>query len=272
MKNFDMKRFVRTAVWMFRMERMNMLSVSCGLVAGFFFTMFFQIWPVLKGAGGMDYDGYIEMLLGCSLVYVIYIVIGGAFIFNNMNTKENRTAFMMLPSTDLEKYLVRFLYASLGWVVMSMTAFCVADMLRIAVCAVGGADYVKCAVPDFVGILATGYDTAGNYVAGALKSRAAWFAAIGWAMWSHSFFLLGGTIFRRSPLVFSAAFYLLWLLLFVTVNVGTSKSFNLNISIDGSDAMLYTMSVLFLGCAAFDWWLGYKLFRRMQVITYKWIN
>ena len=39
MKNFDMKRFVRTAVWMFRMERMNMLSVSCGLVAGFFFRI-----------------------------------------------------------------------------------------------------------------------------------------------------------------------------------------------------------------------------------------
>ena len=131
---------------------------------------------------------------------------------------------------------------------------------------------MKCAVPDFVSILATGYDTAGNYVAGALKSRAAWFAAIGWVVWSHSFFLLGGTIFRRSPLVFSTAFYLLWLLLFATVNVGTSKSFNLNISIDGSDAMLYTMSVLFLGGAAFDWWLGYKLFRRMQVITYKWIN
>ena len=272
MKNFDMKRFSRMAGWTLRMELTNMLSVSCGIVFGYFLVMFFKVWPVLKGDGGMDYDGYVEMLLNCSLIFLLYVVLGGAFIFANIDTKERRTAFMMLPASDLEKFLVRSLYASLGWALMSFAAFCAADVLRMAVCMAAGADFVKCAIPDLVSILFTGYDVAGNYVVSALEGRAAWLAAVGLFVWTHSFFVLGGTFFRRNPLVLTAVSYLLWVVLFVTVNVGTSSTFNISISIGGPDALLYTMSVLFLGGAAFDWWLGYKLFRRMQVITYKWIN
>ena len=155
MSNFDIRRFAKTARWQCGMSLKSVLSFAAGLSFGYLFPMFGWLYPYLKGEKMIDEGRLLHTVELCTLVYLVVIIIAGTWIFADMGTKAQRIKVKMLPATDLEKYLVRWLGVTLGTMVAGIAAYCVADVLRILTCLVAGVDYIGCTIPDFLRLLFT---------------------------------------------------------------------------------------------------------------------
>lgn len=176
----------------------------------------------------------------------------------------------MLPATDLEKFLVRFIAITLGTSVAGIVAFCIADVLRVAVCLAVGIDYVGFGLAEFI----TNIANASNLVTweSGNTSFLTTFVGVQLCVWAHSLYMLGSVLLRRYQYV------IVTILLFLVV-IGLSgmsslyPAGGLTPCADGQHAMLtYTLSAVLAVATVADWWLSYKVFSRMQVINNKWIN
>ena len=152
MSYFNIKRFARTAFWMYRINVKNVLSFAAGLSFGYLFTFIGWLWPLLRSGVATQETAvrFSSSLNTCTFIYVLLIVFSGTWIFADIKTKGQRIALKMLPATDLEKFLVRFIAITLGTSVAGIVAFCIADVLRVAVCLAVGIDYVGFGLAEFI--------------------------------------------------------------------------------------------------------------------------
>lgn len=231
------------------------------------------IYPYLKGDSPVSAERLMHSVELESLIYLLVIIISGAWIFADMNTKEGRITVKMLPSTSLEKFLVRFLGVTLGTMIVSLVAFCIADLLRIVACLVTGIDYVKFCLPDFLemlftsrqGIITTGYG--GNTYPSGVQ-----FAAMSWCVWAQSLYVLGGTLLRRYQFVIVSTVHVLLFIAFAAVTAYAVGDIETAIDNPANGPLFFTGGGVLLGFALLNWWLSYRAFSRMQVINNKWIN
>lgn len=273
MTDFDIRRFARVARWQCRMSLKSALSFASGLSFGYLFPMLGWLYPALKGAKGATADRLIHSVEMCTLVYMIVLVIAGTWIFADMKTKEQRTAVKMLPATDLEKFIVRWLGITLGALVLGLAAYCVADVLRMVTCLVVGVDYVGCTIPDFLRMFFTnaevGLITAGQrpeFISGV------YFSAVSWCVWAQSLYVLGGTLLCRYRFAVTSAVHVVLFVAFAVVVSSASVDVEATAVNAGNNAAFYAVGTVLTAVAVVNWWLSYKIFRRMQVINNKWIN
>ena len=274
MTNFDMKRFGRTLKWSAAMTRKEILTNT----AAMFFAMLVPFIAQMLGSYGSPTLAVAAQLSSalqfCIVIYCIVVTIGGCWIFNNMKTKEQRIAFRMLPAADLEKFVARALYVTVVWWVMGMVAFCLADLFRMLISLMAGIEVVKSMIPDFFSQLHGGLELRFDGVQGSegLSMAGIVALAIAWSLWIHSFYVLGGALFRRRQFVLTSLVHFA----FGMVSLPIIVHF-----VDGIDkeAVYALINVWTWVAAAFcaalcvlDWWLAYRIFRRMQVVNNKWLN
>lgn len=272
MKKFDMKRFGLVARWTFRMDRKELLTSACVMVFVYLFMAFMFFWPVIKGghqATAVTISNVVSLQFSA---YLIYVVIGGAYLFNNMTAKTGRLAFMMLPAAAAEKFAVRFIYCTVVWAVMGFAALCVADVLRILTCLAAGVGHAGSALPGFASMLLTGHGATRATLISPDRSAAAHLAAVAVIVWAHSFVMLGGVFFRRYRFVLTSVALLLIIVLHMNVSRALCGSYKITMNAQQTDFSLYVAAAVFTAAAVIDWMLSYKLFGRMQVINNKWTN
>lgn len=273
MSNFDIRRFAKIIRWQCGMSLKSVLSFATGLSFGYLFPMFGWLYPYLKGEKMIDEGRLLHTVELCTLVYLVVIIIAGTWIFADMKTKEQRIKVKMLPATDLEKYIVRWLGITLGAMVMGIVSYCVADALRMLTCLVAGVDCLQCTIPDFIRLLFTnGDDTPVNQINSAAFNQGIYFLATGWVMWAQSLYVLGGTLLRRYQFVTTTAVHIV---LFLIMSIFISSSpVDVELTVRSSDnsTTFYAVGALLMAVAVANWWLSYRVFRRMQVVNNKWIN
>lgn len=272
MENFNMKRFALTSKWAFKDTQKEMTSITVMMFLVYMLQFLIWMWPMIKGSQHLSDMRLTGSVKTCSIFYLFFIAISGCWIFSNMKTKEQRITFKMLPASDLEKFAVRFLYVTVAWGVIGFAAFCLADFLRIAICLISGFDWVTCTIPDFVTVWSAGHEASGSASANAVPPMSLQLAATALAVWGHSMYILGGAFFRRRQFVLTSCVHFIIGMLFITVSV-TDNGFMSNIrSEEQISLMLYAAAVLLTVLGVVNWWLSYKIFKRMQVINNKWIN
>lgn len=272
MEKFNIKRFALTAKWTLKGTQKEIMTITVTMFIIYMLQLFTWMWPMIKGTQHFSGIMMINSVRACIIYYLLFLMIGGCWIFNNMKTKEQRIAFKMLSASDFEKFAVRFLYVTVAWSVMGFAAFCLADILRITVCLISGFDWVACTIPDFVTIWFTGHDTSGNLLVNDIPPTSLQLAGTALAVWGHSLYILGGAFFRRRQFVLTSCVHLIIGILFITVSV-TDNDLMSNIhSEEQINLMLYATAVLLTVLGVLNWWLSYKIFKRMQVINNKWIN
>lgn len=273
MSNFDIKRFAMVARWQCGMSLKSVLSFTAGMSFGYLFPMFGWLWPYLKGAEAMGEGRLLRSVELCTVVYLVVFVIAGTWIFADMKTKEQRIKVKMLPATDLEKYLVRWLGVTLGTMIVGMVSYCVADTLRILTCLVAGVDYIGCTIPDFLRLLFTdtemGFTTASTVPA---KAQGVYFLATGWLIWAQSLYVLGGSLLRRYQFVAVTVVHIVLFIAFAAVISGASVNVETSVIDSSNNAAFYAVGTLLMAVAVANWCLSYRVFRRMQVVNNKWIN
>lgn len=216
-------------------------------------------------------------------IFILFIFISACNIFSNMKTKLQRESFMMLPANNLEKYAARFLMMSIGSIIMMLIATLIADFVQFVLSFFMTPGYHASIIGSSLSQI---YKAATDATCNNPISILAWqckidAALVGWSfhIMIYSFTLLGGTFFRKQPIILTAVS---GIIIFMIIGYCGSEleewgafDFFKHLNYDNlgtSLCMAIFWSVIFLALAASSLWASYKIFTRMQVICNKWIN
>lgn len=277
-KNFDLHRLSMVLRWDILTNWQRHLGATAGLAIGIsiycvlrLFSMRYWLNSTDVELAGHQYQVSVCMFFSVIAFIAFYVL--ASCIFNNMKTKLRRESFLMLPACNLEKFVARLLMMSIGVLVQLFAAVILADVIQFI--------FSFIITPDFHisitwAVLSHIIPTIHPFDNDWLK----WITFYSFILFSHSFATLGGTFYRKLPVLLTACTGILlsMILGYIINKLGEAGVFDffshINFS-NGSTAdycITITAFFVFLALAAFNYWASYKLFTRMQVICNKWIN
>ena len=228
MNSFNIKRFGQTFRWVLATNFRNFLAWTLGAAVGVFLMEMILIAFSVSADGG----NYIPFLYSsvsqiCQIALIIFVLVALSTGFADYQKKTKREAFLMLPSTNLEKFLAVVIYVTVVWSLAGFLAFAVGDTLRMAVRALLYGNEWYSLVPkvlDLFGDMIPTYED-GMMIRPISYKICAPIALIGLFVWIHSTYILGGTLLRKYTFVVSS---LMIILAFVLVGWLVQK-FNLQL-------------------------------------------
>ena len=223
--------------------------------------------------------------------------------FADYQKKPQREAFLMLPSTNLEKFLTVVIYVTVVWSLAGFLAFVVGDTLRMAVRALAYGNEWYSLVPkmlDLFGEMIPSYED-GMMIRPISYRVCAPIALIGLFVWLHSTYILGGTLLRKYAFVASSLVIISAFILMAWLNQKYNlQFFYVDTFIDGQSvdalrqsgaldangpwsaksvqiihkvgALGYFITVALPILSIFNYWASFHIFKGFQLITNKWIN
>lgn len=193
-------------------------------------------------------------------------------VMESMSTKAKRIAFLMVPATSLEKYLWRLIYVTAGFAVSFTAALFATDLTYLLLNSIFGEEEYRSLAGFAIGVYL-------NWNSLALDDN--WLLTV-WSfvitLWGYSFFVLGGAFWRRRAFVKTVGCILLAFLLLLTamqwVPLSAEHSFYEWVHTVMADEGKATVAVSLLTIVFFlftvlNLWLGYRMFRRSQIVGFK---
>ena len=285
-KTFDLHRFGMVLRWDLLTNWKSYFYSIAGLAIGIIMLSISMLYtfPHSHYIVGGDLGNYYEdsMTGFLATILIAFFFVSACNIFSNTKTKLQRESFMMLPANNLEKYAARFLMMSVGSILIMVIATLIGDFVQFVLSFFMTPGYHASIIGSSLNqIYKAATNTGDNPIcilAGQCKIDA---ALVGWSflIMIYSFTLLGGTFFRKQPIILTAVS---GIIIFMIVVYCGSKleawgafDFYTHLKYDNPSTSLCIAifwSVVFLALAAGSLWASYKLFTRMQVICNKWIN
>ncbi len=250
------------------------LSAMIGLAVGASLFCLITLYKIRRSVGFMQEivnDYYQESVYNFFIaVATIGFYVMASCIFTNMKTKQKRESFLMLPASNLEKFVSRLLLM-LGWTVASLLgALIIADVIQFI--------FSFFITPGFhqdiiLSTIRSSWESLANVT---YWERVCVFYSF--MLFVHSFFTLGGAFYRKFPVLLTPCTGLAICILFgyICTELTDTGIIHFHISLNGDSMAEYyfaaAFTTIFLALAAFNYWASYKIFCRMQVICNKWIN
>ena len=266
MIQFDFNRFGKLARWSLVNDKSYYVRTFLQMVA--VLTLAFLFFT-MEGNGTVRFDGkeyttdhYTPCLFVSLYVFIITFVIGPSLMFYSMKGKHDRQTLLMLPASNLEKYLMRYS----TWILLVpilFLAFFAADLIQYVVNWLVGRDYTTFVTTHFL------FDehlvSWRTHVWNELSEDGG-FNHYFTGLWLHSVYALGATFFRSHKFnaLFTTIVVLVGLLGWIWLFGGESKEVVASSS--------YTVDyIIWSALTVLNFWLSYKLFCRTQVIG-KFVN
>lgn len=285
-KTFDLHRFGMVLRWDLLTNRKSYFCSIAGLAIGIIMLSISMLYtfPLSHYIVGGDLGNYYEdsMTGFLATILIAFFFVSACNIFSNTKTKLQRESFMMLPANNLEKYAARFLMMSVGSILIMVIATLIGDFVQFVLSFFMTPGYHASIIGSSLSQIYKAATDSGNdpisILAWQCKADA---ALIGWSflIMIYSFTLLGGTFFRKQPIILTAVS---GIIIFMIIGYCGSEleewgafDFFKHLNYDNlgtSLCMAIFWSVIFLALAASSLWASYKIFTRMQVICNKWIN
>ena len=271
--NFQFSRLLMVMRWDMFTNLKSYLNMMLGMTFAllpFFIMQLYQLskqYQLFPDTIDLSYLGMSQYVLMISSI-AMYMM--ATQIFMVMKTTGQREQFLMLPASNLEKYISRFLFSTLGAAVAMITAIVVSDLVQLI----------------FSFVLLPGHH----------QSLCLYAVALLWKIWTtfienndstgslllslsivtcgvlvHSFFILCGTLFRKHTIVVSGILFIAMTYLVIYVIESVSDTITTYL-MHGDNSWLFSLLIAELLLGGFQYWLSYKVFTRMQVICNKWIN
>lgn len=247
-----------------------------------FICIFYQFnW---RSNGYVTYNDVKDLYLGNvsgSFMFISFIIFifCGSRIFINMKTKASRSLFLMLPATNMEKFISRLLYTVVGTSLMIVASWMIADIIQFV--------FSLFLTPGMQGslvarafeqlFLKNNFDSSHFVVRNGTSVLGQTFPVgmflLSLTIFNHSFFTLGGTIFRKSAtlLTICSSFILMFLMALISSFVDDDVLVHFVQSMQ-PNTFGWLMVNVFLLLSVFNYWASYKLFTHMQIINNKWFN
>lgn len=286
-KTFDLHRFGMVLRWDLLTNWKSYFYSIAGLAIGIIMLSISMLYsfPHSYFIVERDLNYYYECRMTGFLaaIFILFIFISACNIFSNMKTKLQRESFMMLPANNLEKYAARFLMMSVGSILIMVIATLIGDFVQFILSFFMTPGYHASIIGSSLSQI---YKAATDATCNNPISILAWqykidAALLGWSflIMIYSFCLLGGTFFRKQPIILTAVS---GIIIFMIIGYCGSEleewgafDFFKHLNYDNPGTSLCIAifrSVIFLALAASSLWASYKIFTRMQVICNKWIN
>ena len=264
MIQFNIKRFGKLAMWSLTNDRsfntkqaLTMLTVLT-LLFVCVTTHFFQVRSI--GAyEASDIRAYQTCTIATVAAFLITIITGPSWMFSSMNGKHDLQTLLMLPASNFEKFLMR--YAT--WLVLLplyLVAFFCADLTQYLVNVLLGNDYVMFVTRKV-------YDV---FTANINLPNHLWVSVLVTGLWLHSWYALGGTLFRSHKYAWILTTIALIVLTVIQMSIFTYSDYQ-EAKNDVTTMDYVIMDSFTLAWTMLNFWLSYRLFCRQQVIG-KFIN
>lgn len=274
MNSFDINRFGKALRWVISVNFRSSLMWALGLMLGVFLgeMMILGIFRSTEPVGT-----HTGSLAAFFVVYInIGVVVGICNLFVELDKKPNRQAFLMLPATNLEKFLAATIFSTVcGFLTMHLS-FIVGDTLRVAFRALFyGESWNSFVFPEVVKMMT--FDGISSYHSLGYRLMSLAFLVSG-LVWLHSFYTLGGTPFRKyafviSSLVLVAGFtMLMWFSKYHGINMFSTYYIEGVGRVEKVGAMTYVLTAFFAVFSVVNYWLSFRIFKGFELITNKWLN
>ena len=298
MNSFDIKRFGQTLRWVVSVNFHKMLLWFTGSVLAVFLG---EILFKMMNAGGTPLDMLRDFSQFLTMILIIVSLIMVSSIVASINEKRKREAFLMLPSSNLEKFLSLMVYSTVICIVCAFVAIVLGDLLRMfaywatdfqgmpyadgSYCystydefAGGQVCWWSSAIPRLINeltptIVHHGY---ANYPKVFYYYQAAFI--YGAILWIHSVYTLGGTLFRKYSFVGTSIIMMLTITLVVRLVVvcdltlfhsqwenGELQSYEIGV-------VGWIIAIAFPILSVLNYWASFRIFKAFQLITNKWLN
>ena len=293
MNSFSFNRFGKTLRWVMAVNFRTLLMWTIGSVVAVF------VGELMTAEMG-HYSAY-EMVykfgtMGSALFILVSLIMASTIV-SSVNEKRKRQAFLMMPSTNLEKFLSLLVYTSVICVACVFLAFVLGDCLRMAWFKMQSffVDYeVQVSVIGDPVETYHGWSSAlpkliENLTPNMLdpeSDRYTWFynamtlfviSAVG--VWIHSLLIICGTLLRKYAFVVASLIIILCsILLSWTIHHFGLFLFWGDVWKDGIHyesevgALAYVLAVLLPALAVFNYWASFHIFKHFELITNKWTN
>ena len=279
MKNLDRRRLCHAMSWLAMTRLHDVLKLTAGFAVFFFFLF---LW--MGTAHAADQDSL--MIYNASALGTLFTVCGfvlmfsGSFITNDMRTNQGRINVLMLPVSNLEKFVSRCVFVLVSSLASLFAAVVAADVCQMLFRLVSGGGWVSM---TWLALLS-------------LKNTAAsLYTDYGWAFGmtmllmffvTHSFYVLGGTFFRRNQWILTTGvsfvlfnvlgWSLAMMLPYANFDFLSFPSWLRRFSESYPEQFAYVAFALFniiqLALTALFYGLAYRLFCRIQLKNNKWTN
>ena len=275
MNSFDINRFGRALRWMISVNFRSLLMWALGFTLGVFLGEL-MLLPVIRTGGSRDGREF-AALAGFFVVYLIIgVMVSICNLFVELDKKPRRHAFLMLPATNMEKFLSATIYATVSGILMMVLSFGVGDTLRVVFRAlVYGDSWHAFTYPYLIDMISSGGMVAPHSLGYRLAGLA--FLVSGLA-WLHSFFTLGGTILRKNAFVITSIVMVIGL----TMLAWFSKNHEISMfctyyvegvgKVENVGTMAYVLTTFFAVFSVVNYWASFHIFKAFELITKKWIN
>lgn len=271
--NFQFSRLLMVMRWDMFTNLKSYLNMMLGMTFAllpFFIMQLYQLskqYQLFPDTIDLSYMGMSQYVL---MIFSIAMYMMATQIFMVMKTTGQREQFLMLPASNLEKYISRFLFSTLGAAVAMITAIVVSDLVQLIFSFVllpGHHQSVCLSIMALLWKIWTTFiesiDSAGALMLSLLIMTC--------GVLVHSFFILCGTLFRKHTIVVSGILFIVmtYLVIYVIESVPDTITTCL---MHGDNSWIFCLLIAELLLAGFQYWLSYKVFTRMQVICNRWIN
>lgn len=207
-------------------------------------------------------------------ILLIVTFVGGAlsasFVGGRMNTKAGRISFLMLPASSLEKFVLRWMVFTLGFLIALAAAFKLADWTCVAC--------LRMCLPelkDSIGSASCSLLVADRPVAYYAIFNNYWQLALGISVYLfvQSLYVLGGIVWHKHAVVRTCCALLVICLVYFLIGKGVS---HWNSTLDygyrtENYCFEYVMKYLFVGLpllgAVLNWVLAYFRFRESETVN-----
>ena len=188
MESFNIDRFGKTLRWVMAVNFRTLLMWTLGFFAGVFLAemLVFTFADSTESAQ----DSALSLGIPFCLIGVLACL---SSIMSDVNKKTRRTAFLMLPASNLEKYLSLVFYVTVVWVACVVLSLIAGDTLRMAVRALCFGDKWISTIPLLLDALMP------------YSLKRLWMPEIVFMVlmliFIHSLYILGGTWLRKYAFV-----------------------------------------------------------------------
>ena len=282
-KVLDFHRLAMVLRWDALSNWKKYVRSTLGLVFVFSFICIFYLFN-WRSNGYVTYNDVKDLYLGNvsgMFMFISFIIFFfcGSRIFINMKTKASRSLFLMLPATNMEKFTSRLLYTVLGTSLMIVASWMIADIIQFV--------FSLFLTPGMQGslvgtafeelFLKNNFDSSHFVVRNGTSVLGQTFPVgmflLSLTIFTHSFFTLGGTVFRKSAtlLTICSSFILMFLMALISSFVDDDVLVHFVQSMQ-PNTFGWLMVNVFLLLSVFNYWASYKLFTHMQIINNKWFN
>lgn len=271
--NFQFSRLLMVMRWDVFTNLKTYLNMTLGMTFALLPFLIMQLYQLSKqdqlspDTIDLSYWGMSQYILFISSI-AMYMM--ATQIFMVMKTNGQREQFLMLPASNLEKYISRFLFSTLGAAIAMLTAIVVSDLVQLIFSFLLLPGHHQSVCLSTVALLwkiwATFIETIDSTSFLLLS-----LLVVTSGVLVHSFFILCGTLFRKHTIVVTTILFIAMTYLVIYVDESVPGTITICL-MHGDNSWIFCLLIAELLLAGFQYWLSYKVFTRMQVICNKWVN